>query len=348
MFDASGNGNNIQLGQGSPADPTAATAHFDGVDDSIGLANPAGLPTGGADFTWSAWVKTAPSAANQAVITLGNVAGGGVAGQLLILPNGQLAFDSSGITYVSGGPVLTDGEWHHVAATTASGLTELFVDGVSVTAPTNLSLNMAGGNAFIGMSVDGFSFPFNGEIADVRVYDAARSVGDIAADKDVRLTGGEPNLVAYYPLDGESGGVVADLAGGDNDGALLGAKVDSGPIVVATTPADTPALIVDVYEDLTVTEDTPLTARLAAKDAEGDSLTFTLDADAGNGTIALSPDGTFTYTPDAEFSGYDSFTVTVDRRAARERHAGDTGCPCQRARGAVRRHQRFRAGRHPG
>lgn len=43
-------------------------------------------------------------------------------------------------------------------------------------------------------------------------------------------------------------------------------------------------------------------------DADGDSLSATLVTGPQNGTLTLSPDGTFVYTPDAGFAGLDSFT----------------------------------------
>lgn len=42
-------------------------------------------------------------------------------------------------------------------------------------------------------------------------------------------------------------------------------------------------------------------------DADGDSLTAVLDTGPGNGTLALNADGSFTYTPDSDFNGIDSF-----------------------------------------
>ena len=46
-------------------------------------------------------------------------------------------------------------------------------------------------------------------------------------------------------------------------------------------------------------------------DTEGDTLTAALDTDVSNGTLALSSDGSFTYTPNANFNGEDSFTYTA-------------------------------------
>jgi VCBS repeat-containing protein len=46
-------------------------------------------------------------------------------------------------------------------------------------------------------------------------------------------------------------------------------------------------------------------------DGEGDPLTATLVDGPANGTLALAPDGTFTYTPEPDFNGTDSFTYEV-------------------------------------
>jgi Ca2+-binding RTX toxin-like protein len=47
-------------------------------------------------------------------------------------------------------------------------------------------------------------------------------------------------------------------------------------------------------------------------DPENDALTITGFTQGANGTVVNNNDGTFTYTPDADFAGTDSFTYTVD------------------------------------
>jgi len=46
-------------------------------------------------------------------------------------------------------------------------------------------------------------------------------------------------------------------------------------------------------------------------DADGDALTVVLETGVQHGTLVLQPDGSFTYTPDANYSGPDGFTVRV-------------------------------------
>ena len=57
-------------------------------------------------------------------------------------------------------------------------------------------------------------------------------------------------------------------------------------------------------------------------DLDGDPLTATLVSGPAHGTLTFNPDGSFVYTPDANYSGPDSFTYTVsdsNRRARRRR-----------------------------
>ncbi|UUA74144.1 retention module-containing protein [Cellvibrio sp. QJXJ] len=59
-------------------------------------------------------------------------------------------------------------------------------------------------------------------------------------------------------------------------------------------------------------EDTLLTGQIIATDVEGDLLTYTLATPPANGTLQLDPvTGQFTFTPNANYNGADSFVVTV-------------------------------------
>src|SRR5207248_10894741 len=66
----------------------------------------------------------------------------------------------------------------------------------------------------------------------------------------------------------------------------------------------------------TTAEDTPLTIPAAGvltndTDPDGDTLAVTGYAQPAHGTVAVNPDGAFTYTPAADYNGPDSFTYTV-------------------------------------
>ncbi|WP_205825125.1 Ig-like domain-containing protein [Methylobacterium terricola] len=62
---------------------------------------------------------------------------------------------------------------------------------------------------------------------------------------------------------------------------------------------------------VTTREDTPVDGRIVAHDRESESLLFAVEVPPASGSVALRPDGGFTYTPAADFHGGDGFTVRV-------------------------------------
>ena len=62
--------------------------------------------------------------------------------------------------------------------------------------------------------------------------------------------------------------------------------------------------------------DGPVTGTINAVDPEGDPITVRLNRRPQYGTVALNPDGTYTYTPGQGFAGVDSFSVTAIDRGA--------------------------------
>src|SRR5690606_13504785 len=64
---------------------------------------------------------------------------------------------------------------------------------------------------------------------------------------------------------------------------------------------------------VTAPEGQPIDGKVTGTDKEGDDLTYTVTEPPKNGTVTIDPDtGDYTYTPDPDFNGDDSFTVTVD------------------------------------
>ncbi|MBV7338824.1 tandem-95 repeat protein [Chloroflexi bacterium TSY] len=76
-------------------------------------------------------------------------------------------------------------------------------------------------------------------------------------------------------------------------------------------PANTAPVAMD--DSYTINEDTPLNVAAPGvlsndRDADSDPLTAVKDSDPSNGTLTLNSDGSFDYTPNANFCGQDSFT----------------------------------------
>ena len=58
-------------------------------------------------------------------------------------------------------------------------------------------------------------------------------------------------------------------------------------------------------------EDTPITGTVVATDVDSATLTYALGTQAANGTVVVNTDGSYTYTPNLNFNGTDSFTFTA-------------------------------------
>ncbi|OYO30849.1 Ig-like domain-containing protein, partial [Janthinobacterium sp. PC23-8] len=63
---------------------------------------------------------------------------------------------------------------------------------------------------------------------------------------------------------------------------------------------------------ITTAEDTAKTGTLpVATDVDGDKLTYGKGSDPAHGTVTVNADGTYVYTPVADYNGADSFSYTV-------------------------------------
>ncbi|WP_264004632.1 cadherin-like domain-containing protein [Mycolicibacterium sphagni] len=70
-------------------------------------------------------------------------------------------------------------------------------------------------------------------------------------------------------------------------------------------------------------DDGTITGTLNAKQANGYALTYTVTSAPQHGTVVINADGTFTYTPDAQFTtlgGTDTFTVVADDQPGNQIH----------------------------
>ncbi|UCG46718.1 MAG: tandem-95 repeat protein [Phycisphaerales bacterium] len=92
-----------------------------------------------------------------------------------------------------------------------------------------------------------------------------------------------------------------------------GTTIHTGAVWSFTTLNEAPVAVDDPYyivdEDGLLVVDALAEGVLANDtDAEGQPLTAILQTDVAGGTLSLNPDGTFTYAPDADFHGTDTFT----------------------------------------
>ena len=146
--------------------------------------------------------------------------------------------------------------------------------------------------------------------------------------KAVTLTGSDPDsgdTLAYSVVDEPEHGTLSgtapnltytpdeDYAGSDafafkiNDGTV---DSDVATVSITVTPVND-APVAD-GQSKTTAEDTPVPIIPTGSDVDaGDTLTYGIQSQPGHGTLSANADGTFTYTPDANYHGADSFSFTA-------------------------------------
>ncbi len=115
------------------------------------------------------------------------------------------------------------------------------------------------------------------------------------------------NVITYTPdpdFDGPSDSFSYEVTDANGDH-------DSATVTVTVNPVND-APVANGGTDST-DEDTAISdGQVTGSDTENDDLTFSLVDDVTNGTLVLDQDGSFTYTPDADWNGTDTFTFLAN------------------------------------
>jgi len=184
--------------------------HLDGSGSAIRSATLFEPGTG--DFTVELWAR--PDTLSETQFLFSKDQSGNSGGWGLYLQNGTLVVTMPGLQQNALTAAVSDIDWHHYAVT-RSGLTiTLYVDGeVCKSAETDQLVDMSNGiPTLIGgrfsdifgdsqsMVTPSATESLTGSVSDVRVWSTALDHAQIAAGKDHRLSGAEPDLVEYLPL----------------------------------------------------------------------------------------------------------------------------------------------------
>ena len=119
--------------------------------------------------------------------------------------------------------------WTHVAATFDGSKAKLYVNGKAAnefivsshTANTHVSLHIGAGH---DSKTNVASFFFTGQMAEVCIWNKARTQQEIQSDMNKSLTGKEEGLVGYWSFNEGFGNTVFDKTGNGNNGIIKGAK----------------------------------------------------------------------------------------------------------------------------
>ncbi len=187
--------------------PDDQALEFDGVDDYVDCGAPV-IPED--DFSIEVWCNPMTLSGYQSIV-----------GQYAASVPGRLWFGFEGYKfgYRIGAssktiPYSVDG-WQHLAITRSGSTVCLYISGHLVDTSTVSGKVLQTVNTIIGACTtsDGH---LNGDISDVRIWNTARTQEQIQVNMHRTLTGNEPGLVGYWPLNEGTGNIAHDFSGNDN------------------------------------------------------------------------------------------------------------------------------------
>ena len=271
VIDAAGN-----VSAASTATLTAVVENaldFDGVDDYV-ISNLSGTNVG--SYSIEMYIKPNITQSTKGIFTWAPALGSGSA--MVIIQQNCTSVD----LYVDGNyrifinvPI---NSWSHLALTFDGSSYKAYLNGT-------LSGTYTGGNAGLSFADDiylgnGYNGYWNGQMDEVRIWDAERTASQITDNMSSSLSGSETGLLAYYNMQNGSGTTLTDLTG-SNDGTLTnmdsndwvaGYSLDSEVDITAPTNQDT------VY---------PISSTIPA----GDPVTIVSSGDPTN-NVWFAPTGT--------------------------------------------------------
>ena len=185
-------------------------------------------------------------------------------------------------------------------------------DGSATSAPATVSITVNAVNDAPVAVDDAYTVPEDSEPVTLDVLANDFDVdGDDLTIRNVRQHNGIVHIqlngtLTYEPTPNFSG--VDEFFYSIDDGSGLD-PVEATIRVTVSGSNDVP-----VADDasFSVDEDGALAGTLSGSDVDGDDLTFALASGSSNGSAAVASDGSFTYTPSADYNGSDSFTFTVN------------------------------------
>jgi len=204
---------------------------FDGTDDYVNLP----VTTTPTAYTVEMWVK--PAVTSDAEIFVRTDASGpnSAFSHQINIRNGKFehyTFDGASYTITSSTSIVAN-TWYHVAIVAENNSTmKLYVNGTETVTGATIGTLWTGGDRYYVGSAGGGLPAFQGLIDEIRIWNYARPIAEIAADKDVELAGSETGLIHYWNCNEGSGTSINDSTSNDITGALFNG--------VAWTSSETP------------------------------------------------------------------------------------------------------------
>ena len=263
------------------------TVSFDGATGYLQVAN--GFDFASGSFTVEFWAKRNVLGTNQVVISQGNTPNnlftvGFNASNNVEVTVGNQTYSS---TFINN----DDSTWHHytIAYDKPNLNLEIFDRSSSATvSSTNnnfFSSFTSGGKTYFGKNSRNNSEFFNGSAHQIRIWNRALSSSVVSSRLNVNLTGREPGLVGYWPMEEGRGNLAEDKARARN--AEVYAQWEISPkSSSATFDGTNDFALLDSAGTLAVTSEMDLSVEFWFKTAGGSTMSM-----LSNGGGRFTPNG---------------------------------------------------------
>ena len=189
---------------------------FDGHDDRVSLPNSVNMGT--SDFTISLRLKTDDLDTRQHVFQQTGGSGNRV---IAINTDGSLTsrLGGTGSDHDSGADLSAD-TWYHIVLVhdNSANTIKWYVDGTEKNTNTSVDIPSNGSSYYLGINANANDKMFDGEMDELRIWNAALTSIPGHSGTDSILVGSESNLVAYYRFDEYDGTTIEDLTSNNHHG----------------------------------------------------------------------------------------------------------------------------------
>lgn len=215
-----------------------ASLLLDGVNDVASASHNAELNITG-DLTLEFWLKATDHASGTTTILGFPNDVGGSAGYRAVLDfNLFFLEDWNAYTVNQATPVTLNsgdiGAWHHYAITRTGRAVAYYRDGAFLGSGGTMSGTAAGNTGGVALGLHMYRNYGKGKFCEVRIWNVARSSGDIAAYYDKKAAGSETDLVACWHLGEGTGTTTADATSPAETLTISGATWDTGDFPTLT------------------------------------------------------------------------------------------------------------------
>ena len=202
------------------------------------------------NFTVEFWIKTANTggSAEMDLARFSNLAGDNVEIKLMsgVEPALLVAVTNMWSTAYSGATIET-GVWTHVAGVLEGHVGRIYVNGLLVKEQSGMESPTAIQRPSCTMGLgDGSELEnYHGQFCELRVWSKARTAGEITGAMRQRLTGAEPGLVAYWPVNEGEGTLLLDHAPGGRHAHAVEATSWTNDVIIlaAMNEYDDPGIL---------------------------------------------------------------------------------------------------------